>query len=134
MAVHRFIAVVILVAVAITFTAIGASWIITTMHSVMWKPEILKILDLEIEQQNNAWVLRIEAENIGEARAEIYKVEVVNIEELSLSTPLVIEPGHIRSISFKLTKSYKYGALYTIRLYLRSGTVYNYLEYRVAPK
>jgi len=134
MAVHRFIAVVILVAVAISFTAIGASWIITTMHSVMWKPEILKILDLEIEQQNNAWVLRIEAENIGEARAEIYKVEVVNIEELSLSTPLTIEPGHRTTLTIPLTKSYQYYTMYTVRLYLKSGTVYHYIEYRVAPK
>jgi len=134
MAVHRFIAVVILVAVAISFTAIGASWIITTMHSMMWKPEILKITSLEIEQENETWVLKIEAINIGEAKAEIYKIVIENYEEVKEGLPWVIEPGHIRSKSFKLTKSYTYGVLYTIRLYLRSGTVYNYLEYRVAPK
>jgi len=40
---ERFFAVIILLGVAITMTTIGLVWIKTTMESMRWKPEILKI-------------------------------------------------------------------------------------------
>jgi len=132
----RPLAVIILVAVAISIAAAGVAWIVTTMHSMMWRPEILRITNLEMKQlENGTWVLKIEAINVGEARAEIYKIEIVDVEEVVLNPPLTIEAGvHKQLQPILLTKSYYYYTMYTIRLYLKSGTVYHYIEYRVAPK
>jgi len=132
----RPLAVVILVAVTISIVAAGVAWIVTTMHSMMWRPEILRITNLEMGQlENGTWVLKIEATNVGEARAEIYKIEIVGVEEVVLNPPLTIEAGARKQLQpIPLTKSYHYYTMYTIRLYLKSGTVYHYIEYRVAPK
>ena len=134
MAVHRFIATIVLLAVAITFAFIGIAWISTTINSMMWKPEILKITKAEINQlPNGSWALTIEAINVGEGKAEIYRIVIENYEEIKepeQGLPWVIEPGHSGNKTFILSKSYTYGALYTIRLYLKSGTVYTFLEYK----
>jgi hypothetical protein len=132
----RPLAVVILVAVTISIVVAGVAWIVTTMHSMMWRPEILRITNLEMGQlENGTWVLKIEATNVGEARAEIYKIEIVGVEEVVLNPPLTIEAGARKQLQpIPLTKSYHYYTMYTIRLYLKSGTVYHYIEYRVAPK
>jgi hypothetical protein len=132
----RPLAVVILVAVTISIVVAGVAWIVTTMHSMMWRPEILRITNLEMGQlENGTWVLKIEATNVGEARAEIYKIEIVGVEEVVLNPPLTIEAGVRKQLQpIPLTKSYHYYTMYTIRLYLKSGTVYHYIEYRVAPK
>jgi hypothetical protein len=134
MAVHRFIATIVLLAVAITFAFIGIAWILTTINSMMWKPEILKITKAEINQlPNGSWALTIEAINVGEGKAEIYRIVIENYEEIKepeQGLPWVIEPGHSDIKTFILSKSYTYGALYTIRLYLKSGTVYTFLEYK----
>jgi hypothetical protein len=132
----RPLAVVILVAVTISIVVAGVAWIVTTMHSMMWRPEILRITNLEMGQlENGTWVLKIEATNVGEARAEIYKIEIAGVEEVVLNPPLTIEAGvHKQLQPIPLTKSYHYYTMYTIRLYLKSGTVYHYIEYRVAPK
>jgi hypothetical protein len=134
MTVHRFIATIVLLAVAISFAFIGIAWISTTISSMMWKPEILKILKAEINQlPNGSWALTIEAINVGEGKAEIYRIVIENYEEIKepeQGLPWVIEPGHSGSKTFILSKSYTYGALYTIRLYLKSGTMYTFLEYK----
>jgi hypothetical protein len=78
--------------------------------------------------------LKIEATNIGEGDAEIYKIAVTNIEEKTLDQPITIEPGHTKEFTIPLTKQYQTYTTYTIRLYLKTGTVYNTLEYIVTPK
>ncbi len=131
----RPLAVIILVALAISIVAAGVAWIITTMHSMMWRPEILRVTNLEMKQlENGTWVLKIEAINVGEARAEIYRISIANAEDIVLAPPKTIDPGQEGAIEVALTKSYSYYTMYTIRLYLKTGTVYNYLEYRIAPK
>jgi hypothetical protein len=133
--VNRFIAIVILIAIAITIAAIGIAWITTTMHTMMWKPEILKIIEMKLNQlPNGTWILKIEATNIGEGDAEIYKIAVTNIEEKTLDQPITIEPGHTKEFTIPLTKQYQTYTTYTVRLYLKTGTVYNTLEYIVTPK
>ncbi|MCI4436796.1 MAG: hypothetical protein JHC33_08330, partial [Ignisphaera sp.] len=93
-----------------------------------------KITKAEINQlPNGSWALTIEAINVGEGKAEIYRIVIENYEEIKepeQGLPWVIEPGHSGNKTFILSKSYTYGALYTIRLYLKSGTVYTFLEYK----
>ena len=115
--------------------AVGVAWITTTLQSSMWRPEILKIVRAEITQApNGSWVLWIEAINIGEGRAEIYKIVVQDKEEIKLEPPITIEPSQQREFSTTLKQSYTPNTFYTIRLYLRSGTVYSYIVYRAQAK
>lgn len=126
---NRFFAIIILLAVTITLAAAAATWIITTYHSMAWKPEILRITEASIYQdENSSWWLKIVAVNEGEGIAEIYKVEIHGIESTDLSTPITIKPGEQKEITIKLSKQYSYGTAYTIRLYLKSGTVYPVIE------
>jgi len=46
--VHRFYAVIILLAVALTMTAIFTAWILTIYQALMWRPEALRVLNAEI--------------------------------------------------------------------------------------
>lgn len=127
---NRFFAVIILLALAITMTAIATSWISTTYHSMMWKPEILKILSIEMyrNETDSSWYLKLEVENDGEGAAEIYKIEIHGIETININPPIKIASGNREQISIKLSKEYTYGTMYTVKLYLKSGTVYPVLE------
>lgn len=126
----RFIAIVVLLAVAISLAAAGVAWLVTTYHSMMWKPEILRILEVDLyyNSTDSSWWLRVEAVNEGEADAEVYKVEVHGVEILPLNPPKVVKAGSRGVIYVKLSREYAPETTYTIRLYLRSGTVYPILE------
>jgi len=126
----RFIAIVVLLAVAISLAAAGVAWLVTTYHSMMWKPEILRILEVDLyyNTTDSSWWLRVEAVNEGEADAEVYKVEVHGVEILPLNPPKVVKAGSRGGIYVKLSREYAPETTYTIRLYLRSGTVYPILE------
>jgi hypothetical protein len=60
-----------------------------------WKPELLKILDATMyyNQPDNSWYVNLNVGNNGEGRAEIYKLEVHGIEQLTLNPPLIIRQG-----------------------------------------
>ena len=126
----RFIAIVVLLAVAISLAAAGVAWLVTTYHSMMWKPEILRILEVDLyyNTTDSSWWLRVEAVNEGEADAEVYKVEVHGVEVVTLNPPKVVKAGSRGGIYVKLSGDYTPETTYTIRLYLRSGTVYPILE------
>jgi len=128
---ERFFALIILLGVAITMTTIGIVWIKTTIESMRWKPEILKIRDATMyyNQTSNSWFLNLTVENIGEGVAEIYKIEVHGIEQLAFNQPLTVEPGECKTLNIQLSREYTHGTKYTIRLYLRSGTIYPVMEY-----
>ncbi|MEL9939446.1 MAG: hypothetical protein QW348_00790 [Ignisphaera sp.] len=126
---NRFFAIIILLAVAITLAATATTWIITTYNSMTWKPEILRITEASIYQdENSSWWLKIVAINEGEETAEIYKVEIHGIETIGCSPAITIKPGEQKEITIKLSKQYSSGTAYTIRLYLKSGTVYPVIE------
>ncbi|MEM4959740.1 MAG: hypothetical protein QXX12_07740 [Nanopusillaceae archaeon] len=127
---NTFFAVIIILGVAIAITIAAVVWITTTYHSMIWRPEILKIIEIEMYRNttDNSWWLYIKAENMGENKAEIYKLEIYGIEIKELKPPKTIDPGKIDEIYIKLDKEYIYGTMYTVKLYLKSGTVYPVLE------
>jgi hypothetical protein len=124
---NRFIAIIILLSIAITITLAAIPWITTTLSSLMWRPEILRITEMAIEQRNEGWILKIRALNIGEKDAEIYKVEITGIETIDLSQETVIGMGKEEQIEIPLNKQYTPGTMYTVKLYLKTGTVYTSL-------
>jgi hypothetical protein len=124
---NRFIAIIILLSIAITITLAAIPWITTTLSSLMWRPEILRITEMAIEQSNEGWILKIRALNIGEKDAEIYKVEITGIETIDLSQETVIGMGKEEQIEIPLNKQYTPGTMYTVKLYLKTGTVYTSL-------
>ena len=127
---HRFYAIIILLAVVLTMTATFTAWFLTTYQALMWRPEILRIINAEIyyNETCESWYLKITAVNIGEAPAEIYKLEVYNIETLNFKPPLIIKPSEQRDLHIKLSEKYIYGVTYVIKIYLKSGTLYTILE------
>ncbi|MCS7110652.1 MAG: hypothetical protein RMI45_02925 [Ignisphaera sp.] len=126
---NRLFAIVILVGVAIALTAAGVAWFTTTYHSMMWKPEVLRIHRVEIHRdESGVWKLHIEMLNEGDAAAEIYRIEIHGVEEVRLNPPKRVEPGQPATIDIELSREYSYGTMYTIRLYLKSGTLYPVLE------
>jgi hypothetical protein len=124
---NRFIAIIILLSIAITITLAAIPWITTTLSSLMWRPEILRITEMAIEQSNEGWILKIRALNTGEKDAEIYKVEITGIETIDLSQETVIGMGKEEQIEIPLNKQYTPGTMYTVKLYLKTGTVYTSL-------
>ncbi|MEM2025811.1 MAG: hypothetical protein QXW94_05935 [Desulfurococcaceae archaeon] len=119
--------IIILVAVAITLASAGAAWIITTYNSMTSRSEVLKVLEVEIyfSSADNAWFLRLTAVNEGEVSAEIYKVEVEGVETVDISPSLVVRPGEIKELPrIKLREEYEQGVTYSLKIYLKSGTLY----------
>jgi hypothetical protein len=131
--VERLFAVIIILGVAITIAIAGAVWIKTTIESMRWRPELLKILDATMyyNQSDNSWYVNLTVENNGEGVAEIYKLEVQGIEKLEFDTPLVVRQGERRTLTVRLEKKYNYGTRYLLRLYLKSGSAYPVLGHVV---
>jgi len=127
---NRLFAIVTLVGVAIALTAAGVAWISTTYHSMMWRPEILRIYDAEIyrNETDDKWWLYIGAVNKGGTVAEIYKIEIHGIEEVVLNPPKTVEPGQQKDVHIGLSREYSRGTTYLIKLYLKSGTLYLVIE------
>ncbi|MEM4481757.1 MAG: hypothetical protein QXK88_02855 [Desulfurococcaceae archaeon] len=124
---NRLFSIIILVAVAITLASAGAAWIITTYNSMTSRSEVLKVLEVEIyfSSADNAWFLRLTAVNEGEVSAEIYKVEVEGVETVDISPSLVVRPGEIKELPpIKLREEYEQGVTYSLKIYLKSGTLY----------
>ncbi|MEM4868718.1 MAG: hypothetical protein QXK54_07905, partial [Ignisphaera sp.] len=86
---NTFFAVIIILGVAIAITIAAVVWITTTYHSMIWRPEILKIIEIEMYRNttDNSWWLYIKAENMGENKAEIYKLEIYGIEIKEFKPP-----------------------------------------------
>lgn len=130
---NRLFAIVILVGVAVALTAAGVTLVLTTYYTMMWRPELLRIYKVEIyrDKTDERWWLHIEAVNEGSTAAEIYRIEIYGVEEITLNPPKTIGPGRQKDIYIELNKGYSHGTMYTVRLYLKSGTLYPVLE-RVA--
>lgn len=122
---ERVLAIVILIGVAIAFSLVGAMWLITTFFSFAQPPAALKIIDASIEIANGSWVLRVMVTNVGEVPVDMYKIVVENSEEISLSKPITIAAGETKNLVIQLTKQYTPYTDYTIRLYLKTGTIVN---------
>lgn len=92
---NRLFAIVILVGVAMALTAAGITLILTTYHTVMWRPELLRIHRIEIYRgkTDGSWWLHIEAVNEGSSTAEIYRIEIYGVEEIALNPPETVAPG-----------------------------------------
>lgn len=116
----------VLLAVAITISVAAAVWIMAT-YSSMWRPEVLRVVEVSVyfDAVSDSWWLRVVAINEGEREAEIYKVELEGVETIDMSPPKVVKPGERVEVSTKLSEEYVHGATYTIKLYLKSGTVYS---------
>lgn len=117
-------ATLILVAVTITIVAGFLTWLLTTYNSLR-KPEILRILQetrIYYNKENNKWVLRLHARNVGETTGEIYKIEIVGWEEIN--TEITINPGEEINTEIELSKNYTTGTWYLVKLYMKSGTTY----------
>ncbi len=118
-----------MIATAIAIIAGFLSWFFTTYYSIK-EPEVLKILpETKIFKNESGWYLRLQAINVGKTAAEIYKVEVLGQEELNVN--IIINPAETKTTDLKLTKEYSYNTWYSVRLYLKSGTIYHAIEYRV---
>lgn len=118
---ERIIAIMIILAVAITLTLAGIAWIRSVMDIAPWNPDILRI-EAEIEGTAGEWELKIRVANMGSSEVKISRVEVVEKEAIDLS--IAIEPGEEYETSIQLKQQYTPNTIHTIRLYLNTGTVY----------
>ena len=127
---NRFLAIMILIAVSIGIAAAFIGWFLSTYYIFTWRPEILRVLDIKMyyNETDGSWYLNMTVVNIGEAPAEIYKLEVYSVETVSFNPPIVVKPSEERELQVKLMREYKHGVMYTIKLYLKSGTLYPVLE------
>jgi hypothetical protein len=127
---NRFLAIMILIAVSMGIAAAFIGWFLSTYYIFTWRPEILRVLDIKMyyNETDGSWYLNMTLVNIGEAPAEIYKLEVYGVETVSFNPPIVVKPSEERELQVKLMGEYKHGVMYTIKLYLKSGTLYPVLE------
>ena len=127
------IAIMVLVAVAVSISIAFIGWFHSIMSSVK-QPEILKIYsaDSYIEKQGNSWILRLHLFNQGSSPAEIYKIVIVNKETINVN--IKINPMTEKIINITLKKSYALHTMYAIRIYTKSGNVYNALTTYIRSK
>jgi len=127
---NRFLAIMILIAVSMGMAAAFIGWFLSTYYIFTWRPEILRILDIKMyyNETDGSWYLNMTVVNIGEAPAEIYKLEVYGVETVSFNPPIVVKPSEERELQVKLMGEYRHGVMYTVKLYLKSGTLYPVLE------
>ncbi len=127
---NRLLAIMILIAVSMGIAAAFIGWFLSTYYIFTWRPEILRVLDIKMyyNETDGSWYLNMTVVNIGEAPAEIYKLEVYGVETVSFNPPIVVKPSEERELQVKLMGEYKHGVMYTVKLYLKSGTLYPVLE------
>ncbi len=128
------IAIMILIAVAISISIAFIGWFQGIMTSNVKQPEILKIYatDTYIEKQGNSWILRLHLFNQGNSPAEIYKIIIVNKE--IINTSINVGPMEEKIVNITLKENYVPHTLYTIRIYTKSGNVYNALTAYIQSK
>ena len=127
---NRFLAIMVLIAVSMGIAAAFIGWFLSTYYIFTWRPEILRVLDIKMyyNETDGSWYLNMTVVNIGEAPAEIYKLEVYGVETVSFDPPIVVKPSEERELQVKLMGEYRHGVMYTVKLYLKSGTLYPVLE------
>jgi hypothetical protein len=127
---NRLLAIMILIAVSMGIAAAFIGWFLSTYYIFTWRPEILRVLDIKMyyNETDGSWYLNMTLVNVGEAPAEIYKLEVYGVETVSFNPPIVVKPSEERELQVKLMREYKHGVMYTVKLYLKSGTLYPVLE------
>ena len=127
------IAIMVLIAVAVSISIAFIGWFHSIMSSVK-QPEILKIYsaDSYIEKQGNSWILRLHLFNQGSSPAEIYKIVIVNKETVLVN--IKIDPMKEKIVNITLKENYAPHTMYTIRIYTKSGNIYNALTTYVQSK
>ncbi len=128
------IAIMVLIAVAISISIAFIGWLQGIITSNVKQPEILKIYatDTYIEKQGNSWILRLHLLNQGDSPAEIYKVVIVGKEIINIS--IKVNPMEEKIVNITLKKNYASHTLYTIRIYTKSGDIYNALTTYIQSK
>jgi len=119
------IAIIVIIAVTISIAAAFISWVHSIISTNVKQPEILKIYstDTYIEKQNNTWILHLHILNQGASPAEIYKIVIVGKETINVN--IKVEPMKEEVTNITLKENYAPHTLYAIRIYTRSGNVYN---------
>jgi len=119
------IAIIVIIAVTISIAAAFISWVHSIISTSVKQPEILKIYstDTYIEKQNDTWVLHLHILNQGASPAEIYKIVIVGKETINVN--IKIEPMKEKTTNIRLKENYAPHTLYAIKIYTRSGNVYN---------
>lgn len=125
---NRLLATIFVVGLSIALTVAGIALITTMYNSMMWRPETLRILETRIYRNEGSWWLYIEVYNAGDSTAEIHKIEIYGVEEHTIDPSITVEPGQTIQKHIKLDKEYSYETMYTVKLYLKSGTIYPVLE------
>jgi len=119
-AIQSLFVIIIIATVAIVIGIAFISWIWSTIQS-SWRSELLRIIEAKIVKRDNDYYLYLDMRNDGEKDAEIYKIEIYQME--TINTYIKIPPGSTTTQEIKLTKEYA-GATYRARLYLKTGTLY----------
>lgn len=115
---HRFFAVVLVLAVTLAVSLVFAAWITSLHYSLLGSTEVLRPLEAEL-YKDSSWRLRIVVVNEGSRVTTVKGVEVVGVEHVDLDVP--VKPGEKRELSISLSKEYVPGAHYAVKLHLASG-------------
>jgi len=120
-AIQSLFVIIIIATVAIVIGIAFISWIWSTIQS-SWRSELLRIIEAKIVKRDNDYYLYLDMRNDGEKDAEIYKIEIYQME--TINTDIKIPPGSTTTQEIKLTKEYAGQTSYRARLYLKTGTLY----------
>jgi len=120
------IATVVIIAVTISIAAAFIGWFHSIITSIK-QPEILKIYstDTALIKQGNVWILRLHILNQGTSTADIYKIVIIGKE--SIKTNIKINPMEEKIVNITLIGNYSSNTLYPLKIYVKSGNVYNAL-------
>ena len=127
------IAIMIIIAVTISIAAAFISWFYT-LTSTVKQPEILKVYaaDTYIEKQGNTWILRLHLFNQGSSPAEIYKIVIVNKETIRVN--ISVDPMEEKVVNITLKEDYAPHTMYAIKIYTKTGNIYNALTTYIQSK
>jgi len=127
------IAIMVIVAVTISIAAAFIGWLHTLMSSVK-QPEILKIYpaDTFIEKQGDSWILRLHLLNQGSSPAEIYKIVIMNKEVINVN--ITVDPMEEKVVNITLKKDYAPHTMYALKIYTKTGNIYNALTTYIQSK
>jgi len=127
------IAIMVIIAVTVSIAAAFIGWFHTLISSVK-QPEILKIYpaDTFIEKQGNSWILRLHLFNQGSSPAKIYKIVIVNKEVINVN--ITVDPMKEKIVNITLKENYAPHTMYAIKIYTKTGNIYNALTTYIQSK
>ncbi|ADM28479.1 hypothetical protein Igag_1682 [Ignisphaera aggregans DSM 17230] len=119
--ISKFLVLIMLIGITIVI-AVAAIALIQSYIQSLWKPEMLRIIEARIIYRDNSYYLYLYMANDGDVRAEIYKIEIYQMETRDVN--IAIDPHKEASATIPLEKEYTLGTTYRARLYLKTGTIY----------